>query len=111
MDNAIFKTDDTGAFNHHYITVHIRNSQRVEISKIIFSVNGGIIKKEFTDASNFTDENIDLVVNFTSEETALLSAVNVGNLITYDMEHKQRTCKAFMTFNANNGVLSKCHQN
>lgn len=108
MDNAIFKTDDTGAFGHHYITINIHNSQQVAISKIIFSVNGGIIKKEFTDASHFTDENIELIVNFSSDETAKLSAVNVGNLLVYDMDNRQMTCRQFLTFNANNGVISKC---
>lgn len=109
MDNAIFKTDDTGAYGNKYITIRIKNPLLVPVSKIIFSVNGGIIQKSFTDEkTHFTTENIELTVNFNSQETAKLNARNVGNLVTYDMKNRQLTCNQSMTFSARNGVICKC---
>ena len=107
MTEPIYKTDDTAAFGGKYITINVKNPQLVEISKIIFSVNGGMITKEFTDESHFTTEDIELIVNFDSSETAKLNATNVGNLLAYDMENRQCTCPQSITFTAKNGVLCK----
>ena len=105
MDKTIYKGDDTSAFGHNFIKIIISNPYQRPISKIIFSVNGGIITKEFTDENNFTTDEIELYVNFNSAETAQLSGNNVGFMVAYDENHKKRTCYGTMTFKANNGVI------
>lgn len=108
--NAIFKGDDTGALGNHFITIKLKNPELYPISKLKFVVNGGcgIAPKEFTDENNFQQEEIELVVNFSSEETSKLNATNTGNLVGYDMENRQFTCPQTLTFTAKNGVLCKC---
>lgn len=108
--NAIFKGDDTGALGNKFITIKLKNPELYPISKLKFVVNGGcgIAPKEFTDENNFQQEEIELVVNFSSEETSKLNATNTGNLVGYDMENKQFTCPQTLTFTAKNGVLCKC---
>lgn len=108
--NAIFKGDDTGALGNHFITIKLKNPELYPISKLKFVVNGGcgIAPKEFIDENNFQQEEIELVVNFSSEETSKLNATNTGNLVGYDMENKQFTCPQTLTFTAKNGVLCKC---
>lgn len=108
--NAIFKGDDTGALGNHFITIKLKNPELYPISKLKFVVNGGcgIAPKEFTDENNFQQAEIELVVNFSSEETSKLNATNTGNLVGYDMENKQFTCPQTLTFTAKNGVLCKC---
>lgn len=108
MDNAIFKTDNTGAFDNNYITIHVKNPLQVPVSKIIFVVNCGTIIKTFTDENNFITDDIELIVNLDSEETAKLRAQNVGNVVVYDMQNRQTTCKQSLIFNALNGVICKC---
>lgn len=108
--NAIFKGDDTGALGNRFITIKLKNPELYPISKLKFVVNGGcgIAPKEFTDENNFQQAEIELVVNFSSEETSKLNATNTGNLVGYDMENKQFTCPQTLTFTAKNGVLCKC---
>lgn len=108
--NAIFKGDDTGALGNKFITIKLKNPELYPISKLKFVVNGGccIAPKVFTDENNFQQEEIELVVNFSSEETSKLNATNTGNLVGYDMENKQFTCPQTLTFTAKNGVLCKC---
>lgn len=108
--NAIFKGDDTGALGNHFITIKLKNPELYPISKLKFVVNSGcgIAPKEFTDENNFQQEEIELVVNFSSEETLKLNATNTGNLVGYDMENRQFTCPQTLTFTAKNGVLCKC---
>lgn len=107
QENAIYKGDNTAAFGNNYITIKIKNELGYQISKILFIINGGVIVKEFTDANYFIQQDIELVVNFDSGETAKLNNTNTGNLIAYDMQDRQYTCQQFLTFSAKNGVLSK----
>lgn len=108
--NPIFKGDDTGALGNKFITIKLKNPELYPISKLKFVVNSGcgIAPKEFTNENNFQQEEIELVVNFSSEETSKLNATNTGNLVGYDMENKQFTCPQTLTFTAKNGVLCKC---
>lgn len=106
-ENAIFRGDNTAAFGNNFITITVKNPQLQEISKLVFSVNGGQITRTFTDETYFKAENITLQVNFDSEETAKLNNVNTGNLIAYDMLNRQCTCSQSMTFTAKNGVICK----
>jgi len=109
--NTVIKGDDTGALGNKFITIKLKNPKLYPLSQLKFVVNGGccIAPKVFTDNENhFQQEEIELVVNFTSAETLKLSVTNTGNLIGYDMENRQFTCPQTLTFTAKNGVLSKC---
>ena len=111
QDNSIYKGDNTAAFGGNYLTIKVTNEQLYKISKIIFSVNGGKIQKTFTDANYFQVAETLLTVNFTSEETQMLTAVNVGNLLAYDEYDRQFTCHQSVTFNAQNGVICNVRRN
>ena len=110
--NSIFKGDDTAAFGGNFLTIKVLNPQLFKISKLIFSVNGGIIQKPFKgeDYDYFQAEERILIVNFTSQETQKLSASNIGNLIAYDEHGLQETCVQSVKFYAQNGVIcnAKC---
>ena len=111
--NAIFKSDNTAAFGNNFITITIKNPNLYPISKIEFITNSSacIPPKPFTDENNFTTENIELKVNYDSTETSKLrNGANVGNLVVYDIEGRQRTCPQSLTFYAKNGVVSKNEQ-
>ena len=110
MDKSIFKGDDTSAFGGTFITIKVKNPDLYPISKIIFVVNGGVIKKEYTDANMFQTAETILTVNFNSRETAMLYPNNVGNLIAYDEYGKQETCREYVQFNAQTGVICNAKQ-
>lgn len=104
-NTTIFRGDDTAANGGQFITIEIENEYKVPFSKLVFSVNGGQILKPFTDENNFTAENTELVVNFTSAETWSMKDVNTGNLVTYDMDGLQQTCEETCIWNTKNGVI------
>ena len=107
---SIFKGDDTRAFGGNFINIKVNNPDLYKISKLVFSVNGGIITKTFTDNEFFQRAETNLTVNFSSEETLKLTGVNVGNLLAYDEYGYQETCVQSVQFNAQNGVINnaKC---
>lgn len=110
--NAIYRGDNTASFGGNFLTIKVKNPQLYKISKLLFVVNGGAIQKIFkgADYNYFQSEEIILTVNFTSQETLKLGAANVGNLVTYDENGLQLTCKQSVRFNAQNGVINnaKC---
>lgn len=110
--NSIFKGDNTGAFGARFLTIKILNPEQYKVSKLLFSVNGGIIQKPFKgeDYNYFMTNETILTVNFSSQETQKLSASNVGNLIAYDENGLQETCIQSVKFYAQNGVIcnAKC---
>ena len=112
MAQPLFKGDNTAAFGGYFLTIKVKNPQLYKISKLIFSVNGGIIQKPFKgeDYNYFQQEETLLTVNFTSQETQRLSASNIGNLIAYDEYGLQETCVQSVKFYAQNGVIcnAKC---
>ena len=110
MDNPIFKGDNTAAFGGNFLTISVQNPDLYKISKLIFVVNNGVIKKEFTDPNYFQVAETLLLVNFDSTETALLSPTNVGNLVAYDEFGQQETCIQSVKFYAQSGVIcnAKC---
>lgn len=109
-NEAIFKGDDTAAFGGTFLTIKVSNPELYPISKILFVVNGGAIKKEFTDADMFQVEETILTVNFDSKETAILQPNNIGNLVVYDEYGKQETCKEYVQFQAQTGVICNAKQ-
>lgn len=110
QDNAIYKGDNTAAFGGNFLTIKVLNPDLFKISKLLFVVNGGQIKKPFTDENYFQTEETILTVNFDSEETTKLGATNIGNLLAYDENGLQETCVQSVKFYAQNGVISdaKC---
>lgn len=107
--NAIFKGDDTGAFGNNFITIKVSNPLQYPISKIEFITNSSVCipPKPFTDENNFQQEEIELVVNYSNQETCKLRDTNTGNLVVYDMDGRQSTCQQTLTFYAKNGVISR----
>ena len=103
---SIFKGDDTRAFGGNFINIKVNNPDLYKITKLVFVVNGGTITKTFTDEDFFQTEETTLTVNFSSEETARLTNVNVGNLLAYDENGYQATCIQSVQFNAQNGVIN-----
>ena len=81
--------------------------EHCSISKLVLSINGGCITKTFTDANNFQAEEIVLRINFDSTETAKLNVSNTVNLLAYDAQGRQTTCKQTASFSAKNGVITK----
>ena len=108
--DPIFKGDDTGAFGNKFITITVKNKDLYPISKLVVVTNSGcqIPDKVFTDENNFQRELIELVINYTSEETSKLNATNTVNVVPFDMNGLHTTCPQTLTFTAKNGVLCKC---
>ena len=108
---SIYKGDNTAAYGGSFITIAVMNPDLVKISKIVFVVNGGIIKREWTDENYFQTEETELIVNFDSAETSKLASSNIGNLVTYDEFGRQATCDQYVTFTAKQGVIGdvRCH--
>ena len=108
---SIYKGDDTAAYGGAFITIAVMNPGLVKISKIVFVVNGGVIKREWADENNFQTEETELIVNFDSQETQKLTSTNIGNLVTYDELGRQATCDQYVTFSAKQGVIGdvRCH--
>lgn len=108
--NSIFKGDNTAAFGNNFITVTIKNPLLYPISKLIAVTNSGtgIPNKQFTDENNFQSETITLIINYSSEETCKLNqGSNLLNMVAYDLEGRQYTCKQSLTFYSKNGVISR----
>jgi hypothetical protein len=110
MNNAVFKTDDTGAFGNSFITITVKNPNLYPISKILAVTNSGccIDNKVFTDPDNFQREEITLTVNYSSDESAKLNqGANNLNLVAYDDKNRQKTCPQTLIFYAQNGVITR----
>lgn len=103
----VTKGDNTAAFGGIFLTIQIQNPDLYKISKIIFSTNGTILKT-FKDDNFFQQPETTLTVNYTSEETQLFKAVNIGKLIAYDENGYQYTCTQYVSFTANNGAICPC---
>lgn len=96
---SIFQGDNTAAFGNNYITININNPLGYPISKAVFVTGNGNIKK------TFENPEFPLIVNFTSQETQQLKANNVGYLVVFDSQGRQKTCNGSLTFHVKNGVL------
>ena len=106
---TIFKGDDTGAFGNNFITVRVKNPYLYPITRIEVITNSStcIPPKPFTDENNFQVEDIELEVNYSSDETVKLNSSNIVNVVVYDSQGKQSTCPQSLTFYARNGVISR----
>ena len=106
----VTKGDDTRAFGNDFITIKIKNKLGYQISKLEVITNSSVCipPKPYTDASYFTDENIELKVNYTSEETPKLNnGANVVRVVAYDMNNYPYTLPQSKTFYAENGVIRR----
>lgn len=99
---TIYKGDNTAAFGNNFITITLNNPLGYTVSKVVFVC--GCIQK------SYNNPEFPLVINFTSEETSKFGAVNVGYLVAYDAQGRQKTCNGKVMFNAVNGVIQnvKC---
>ncbi len=97
--NAIFKGDNTASFGNNFLTIYLNNPLGYAISKAIFVC--GCIEK------TFENPEFPLRVNFNSQESQYLRTNNVGYLVVFDSENRQKTCNGTITFKAQNGVI--CH--
>lgn len=107
---AIYKGDDTRAFGNNFITVKIKNKLGYQISKLeaITNSNTCIPPKPYTDPTYFVQEDIELVVNYTAEETPKLNnGANILRIVAYDMNNYPYTLPQSLTFYAQNGVITK----
>lgn len=95
--NAIFKGDNTQAFGNNFLTINLNNPLNYAISKAVFVC--GCLKKPFN------NPQFPLIVNFNSQESQTLRPNNVGYLVVYDEQGRQRTCNGTITFKAQNGVI------
>ena len=106
----IFMTDDTDAFGGHFGTIKISNPRLVPISRIEAVTNSGacIKNKIYTNNNNFLQELIEITIDYSSKETALLNqGANTLNIVVYDIAGKQKTCPQTLTFYAQNGVITR----
>jgi hypothetical protein len=101
MTNPIYKGDNTAAFGNNFITIELDNPLGYTVSKVEFVVNGGCPKIPPIENPAFP-----LYVNFTSQQTAQLKPNNVGQLVVWDAEGRQKTCEGKVVFSAQNGVIS-----
>ena len=97
MNNAVYKGDNTGAFGNNFLTINLNNPLGYPISKAIFVC--GCIKK------TFDNPEFPLRINFSSQESQYLRTNNVGYLVVFDSENRQKTCNGTITFKAQNGVI------
>ena len=104
---TIFRTDDTDANGKDFITAVVNNPNQKKLSKILFSVNAGQFVIPFTDPNNFASEQIILKINFSGKETAQMKNYNIGQVVTFDMEGKQETCREYVEWAAVDGALIK----
>lgn len=107
MSEEIIKGDNTESFYRNFMTVVFENPYLYKVTKLIFSVNGGEIQKEFLGEENNyfqAEENI-IDINFDSTETPKLLSVNIGNLVAYDDLNRQMTLEQSVKFYAKNGVI------
>lgn len=95
--NAIFKGDDTNAFNNNFLTININNPRGYVISKAIFVC--GCLQKVYDNPV------FPWIVNFNSKESQTLRPNNVGYLVVFDHKGRQRTCNNVLRFRAQNGVI------
>lgn len=101
MANPIYKGDDTSAFGNNFITIELDNPLGYTVSKVEFVVNGGCPKIPAIENPQFP-----LIINFDSWQTAQLRPNNVGQLVVWDEDGRQKTCQGKVLFSAQNGVLS-----
>ena len=99
--NSIYKGDNTAAFGNNFITIELDNPLGYEISKAQFVVNGGCPY-----IAPIENPDFPLLINFSSEQTAKLRASNVGQLVVWDSQGRQKTCQGQIVFSAQNGVIS-----
>lgn len=101
MTNPIYKGDNTAAFGGNFITIELDNPLGYTISKAQFVVNGGCPYIPPRENPDFP-----FIVNFDGEQTKQLKPTNVGQLVVWDAEGRQKTCQGQIVFTAQNGVIN-----
>lgn len=91
----IYQGDNTGAFGETFLTINLTSDiePTPTISKAVLKI-GGVCK-------SFLNPVFPLTVNFTSEETSKMAAVNTAYLAVWDSEGRKRTCEGSLSFKTN----------
>lgn len=98
---TIFKGDNTAAFGGNFLTIELENPLGYSISKAEFVVNNRCPK-----IPPFENPEFPLIVNFNSQQSAQLKPNNVGQLVVWDEQGRQKTCQGKVIFTAQNGVIN-----
>lgn len=101
MTQPIYKGDNTAAFGNNFLTIELENPLGYAVSKAEFVINGGCPK-----IPPFENPEFPLIVNFNSQQSAQLKPNNVGQLVVWDEQGRQKTCQGKVTFTAQNGVIN-----
>lgn len=89
---AIYKGDDTGAFNRNFLTINLAGADDFLITKAEFRC-GEVVK-------SFENPEFPITVNLTADETAKLQNSNTCYLAVYDENGLKKTCSGGFTFEA-----------
>lgn len=97
QQEPIFQGDDTGSFGGKLITINLYNPLNYQISKAIFVCE--CITK------TYLNPTFPIEINFSSEETKQMRAINQCFLVVYDQQGRQKTCPGTLTLKSQKGVL------
>jgi hypothetical protein len=88
---SINKGDNTGAFGNEFLRIYINNPSNMYIQKAVVHINGNLEKEYY-------EPTFPLRVNFTGQETEMLSQVNHCKLALWDEHGRRRTAEGKFTF-------------
>lgn len=94
---AIYKGDDTGAFDQNFIKIDMENPAGYVISKAVFQC--GPIQKVFT------RPQFPIYVNFSNVESKRLYQTSECYLQIFDDKGRRWTCEGTLTFTAKAQVV------
>lgn len=88
---SINKGDNTGAFGNEFLRIYVNNPNNMHIQKAVVHINGNLEKEYY-------EPVFPLKVNFTGQETEMLSQVNHCKLALWDEHGRRRTAEGKFTF-------------
>lgn len=94
---AIYKGDDTDAFDQNFIKINISNPSDYTITKVIFQC--GNIQKVYSHPT------FPIYVNFSHEESERLYQDSTCYLQVFDSKGRRQTCEGTLKFTANAKVV------
>ena len=95
---AIYKGDDTGAFDQNFIKIDIENSSQYKISKVILQC--GPVQKIYSNPT------FPIYVNFTHDESLRLYQDSTCYLQVFDEKGRRTTCEGTLNFTAKAKVIA-----
>lgn len=95
---GIYKGDDTGAFDQHFIKIDITNPHDYAITKVVFQC--GPIQKVYSNPT------FPIYVDFTHNESQRLYQDSKCYLQVFDSKGRRQTCEGTLNFTAKAKVIS-----